>query len=51
MVPVRPLIKSNQGVGIRAVYYGSPKKPILIWKKGDELPIASDMVEAKFQFK
>lgn len=43
-------IRANQGVGIRAVYYGSPEKPILIWKKGTELPIASDTVEALFQF-
>ncbi|MFL0374724.1 zf-HC2 domain-containing protein [Paenibacillus amylolyticus] len=43
-------IKANQGVGIRAVYYGSREKPILIWKKGTELPIASDTVEALFQF-
>lgn len=43
-------IRANQGVGIRAVYYGSPEKPILIWKKGDELPTASDMVEAQFHF-
>ncbi|MBE7681219.1 MULTISPECIES: zf-HC2 domain-containing protein [Paenibacillus] len=43
-------IRANQGVEIRAVYYGSPKEPILIWKKGAELPVASDTVEALFQF-
>lgn len=43
-------IRANQGVEIRAVYYGSPKKPILIWKKGAELPVANDTVEALFQF-
>ncbi|PAF31383.1 zf-HC2 domain-containing protein [Paenibacillus sp. 7516] len=43
-------IRVNQGVEIRAVYYGSPKEPILIWKKGAELPVASDTVEALFQF-
>nr|WP_186811899.1 zf-HC2 domain-containing protein [Paenibacillus xylanexedens] len=43
-------IRANQGVEIRAVYYGSPKEPILIWKKGAELPAASDAVEALFHF-
>ncbi|MFK0524014.1 zf-HC2 domain-containing protein [Paenibacillus illinoisensis] len=43
-------IRANQGVEIRAVYYGSPKKPILIWKKGAELPVANDTVKALFQF-
>lgn len=43
-------ISANQEVEIRAVYYGSPENPILIWKKGAELPAASDAVEARFQF-
>ncbi|OMF37479.1 hypothetical protein BK133_05325 [Paenibacillus sp. FSL H8-0548] len=33
---------------IQAVYYGSPKDPILIWKKGMELPAASDAMESQF---
>lgn len=43
-------VQSNQGMRIRAVYYGSPKNSILIWNKDAELPAASDTVEAQFQF-
>ncbi|NQX71707.1 zf-HC2 domain-containing protein [Paenibacillus alba] len=45
-------IKKDNGkeVEIQAVYYGSPKNPILIWKKGMELPATNDAIEAQFHF-
>ncbi|MBD0380959.1 zf-HC2 domain-containing protein [Paenibacillus sedimenti] len=48
------LVNANQKavhgkeVEIQAVYYGSPEDRILIWKKGMELPAASDAIEAQF---
>ncbi|MCM3703373.1 zf-HC2 domain-containing protein [Paenibacillus macerans] len=40
----------GKGAEIRAVYYGSPEAPILIWKKGLVLPAANAAVEAQFRF-
>ncbi|WP_285229584.1 hypothetical protein [Paenibacillus albidus] len=39
-------VRANQktlgkDVEITAIYYGSQDNPILIWKKGTELPVAS----------
>ncbi|GIP47767.1 hypothetical protein J53TS2_13580 [Paenibacillus sp. J53TS2] len=35
---------------VRAIYYGSPEEPILLWEQGIELPPASAALEAQFQF-
>lgn len=39
-----------RGEGIKALYYGSPKDNILIWKKGMDLPKASEEIENMFHF-
>ncbi|WP_068784099.1 zf-HC2 domain-containing protein [Paenibacillus phocaensis] len=36
---------------VRAIYYGPPEEPILLWEQGIELPPASAALEAQFQFK
>lgn len=41
---------NNDGKEIKALYYGTPKNNILIWKKGMELPSASNEVESQFIF-
>lgn len=38
------------GAEIKALYYGTPKDNILIWKKGMELPEASKEVQKMFNF-
>ncbi|MNH91189.1 hypothetical protein D3C73_437400 [compost metagenome] len=40
--------KYGEGKEIKALYYGSRKDNILVWKKGMELPPASAKVEAEF---
>jgi len=40
----------DKDVEIKAVYYGSPKDAILVWKKGMDLPPASEAIEAQFDF-
>lgn len=40
--------KYGAGKDIKALYYGTPKDHILIWKNGMDLPAASDKVEAVF---
>ncbi|MGE7623052.1 zf-HC2 domain-containing protein [Viridibacillus sp. NPDC096237] len=39
-----------RGEGIKALYYGTPKDNILIWKKGVDLPKASEEIENMFHF-
>lgn len=36
---------------IKTIYYGTPKEHILIWKKGMDLPKASEELEKMFDFK
>ncbi|GAA0722290.1 hypothetical protein GCM10008905_13630 [Clostridium malenominatum] len=40
--------KYGDNAEIKALYYGTPKDKILIWKKGMDLPKASEKVEAFF---
>ncbi|WP_066638582.1 zf-HC2 domain-containing protein [Desulfolucanica intricata] len=42
--------KNHDGAEIKALYYGTPKDKILIWKKGMDLPKASDEIEEMFVF-
>ncbi|MFE5429283.1 zf-HC2 domain-containing protein [Peribacillus simplex] len=41
---------NRNGAEIKALYYGTPKDNILIWKKGMDLPKASEEIENMFQF-
>ncbi|MEE3952759.1 zf-HC2 domain-containing protein [Peribacillus frigoritolerans] len=41
---------NRDGAKIKALYYGTPKDKILIWKKGMDLPEASKEVENLFNF-
>lgn len=41
---------NNDSKEIKALYYGTPKNNILIWKKGMDLPSASNEVESQFIF-
>ncbi|MFJ7737874.1 zf-HC2 domain-containing protein [Lysinibacillus sp. NPDC097287] len=40
----------NHGKDIKALYYGTPKDSILIWKEGMDLPKASKEIEKMFDF-
>ena len=43
--------RSNRdGKEIKALYYGTPEDNILIWKKGMNLPKASEEIENMFHF-
>ncbi|MFT5875872.1 MAG: hypothetical protein ACI8WT_004872 [Clostridium sp.] len=42
--------KYGDGAEIKALYYGTPKDNILIWKKGMDVPRASEEVQAEFNF-
>lgn len=42
--------KFGDGAEIKALYYGTPKDNILIWKKGMDVPKASEEVQAEFKF-
>ncbi|MDQ0193621.1 hypothetical protein [Paenibacillus wynnii] len=40
--------KYGNGKEITALYFGTREDNILVWKKGTDLPSASDQVEAEF---
>jgi hypothetical protein len=42
--------RNHNGEEIKAVYYGTPKDNVLIWKKGMDLPKASEEIENMFHF-
>ncbi|HDR7437260.1 TPA: zf-HC2 domain-containing protein [Bacillus anthracis] len=42
---------NRNGAEIKALYYGTPKDNILIWKEGMDLPKASKEVEDMFEFR
>ncbi|MCK8486544.1 zf-HC2 domain-containing protein [Paenibacillus sp. MBLB2552] len=41
---------AGKSADVRAIYYGPPEEPILLWEQGIELPPASAALEAQFQF-
>jgi len=41
---------NRDGAEIKALYYGTPEDNILIWKKGMDLPKASEEIENMFHF-
>ncbi|MFL0584877.1 zf-HC2 domain-containing protein [Solibacillus silvestris] len=41
---------NRDGTEIKALYYGTPEDNILIWKKGMDLPKASEEIEKMFHF-
>lgn len=47
---IEKMEKSKGGGEIKALYYGTPKDNILIWKKGMDLPKANEKVESSIEF-
>lgn len=47
---IKGLEMNRKGAEIKALYYGTPKDNILIWKKGMDLPKASEEIEKMFDF-
>jgi Putative zinc-finger len=45
-----PSQEQSRGRKIKAIYFGTPKNKTLMWKKGMELPDASERVENRFGF-
>lgn len=41
---------NRDGMEIKALYYGTPKEHVLIWKKGMDLPKASEEIEKMFDY-